>query len=373
MSQGQKKKKVAWLTAIGLMIVGAVALFGVQSIMKATSSTEFCVSCHSMEHPKAEWEGSVHFMNSKGIRAECSDCHVPHDGLDYVKAKFIALKDVWYTITNKLPDKEAYETHRLELAQKVWDDLKSNDSATCRSCHSFDAMEFSEQKKDAQKMHLQAQQNNQTCIDCHKGVAHFMPEMPVDNGAALGELTKHAGQFNVADKTLYALTLTNATLVSGEEIRLMPYAELNDWQEQGEQLIATVKGWQQAGAESLIYMELGKRINVAVLSDEAKEKVQVVKSVHDEVTDSEWKEVSLVVNVAKSAVTSDSNSLNAFGNNLNQTHCSTCHAAIGAEHYTANQWIGVVNSMKDRTSMTENDVRAVTIYLQRNAKDKSEK
>lgn len=61
--------------------------------------------------------------------------------------------------------------------------------------------------------------------------------------------------------------------------------------------------------------------------------------------------------------------INHFGDNLNQTHCSGCHAPIGAEHYTANQWIGVVNSMKDRTSMSADDVRAVTIYLQRNAKD----
>ena len=116
-------------------------------------------------------------------------------------------------------------------------------------------------------------------------------------------------------------------------------------------------------------MQLGKRINVAVLGDETKDKLTVHQTIRDEVTDSDWKKASFEVNIAKSAVTSDLNSLNAFGNNLNQTHCSGCHAAIGADHYTANQWIGVVNSMKDRTSMSEEDVRAVTIYLQRNAKD----
>lgn len=108
---------------------------------------------------------------------------------------------------------------------------------------------------------------------------------------------------------------------------------------------------------------------VALLGDEVKDKVTVVKTVYDNVTASDWKEVSFAVTLPKSAVTSNLNALNQFGNNLNQTHCSGCHAPIGADHYTANQWIGVVNSMKDRTSMSADDVRAVTIYLQRNAKD----
>ena len=42
-------------------------------------------------------------------------------------------------------------------------------------------------------------------------------------------------------------------------------------------------------------------------------------------------------------MSSDLTALNQYGNQLNQTQCSGCHAAIGADHYTANQWIGVVN------------------------------
>ena len=75
------------------------------------------------------------------------------------------------------------------------------------------------------------------------------------------------------------------------------------------------------------------------------------------------------MNVTKEKMTSDLTALNQYGNQLNQTQCSGCHAAISADHYTANQWIGVVNSMKDRTSMNKDEVRALTIYLQRNAKD----
>ena len=361
--------KKALFVGLLLMVMGAVILGCVQFVMHKTNTPEFCVSCHAMSYPKEEWEGSVHFSNRKGIRAQCADCHIPEGGWHYVKAKFIALKDVWYTfVDNKLPDQEAYEAHRLELAKHVWEDMKNNDSMTCRSCHSMEAMAISEQSDAAQKMHKLAQETNQTCIDCHKGIVHFMPEMPVENNVG-GELSKYAGIFNSSDKTIYSLAMTTTQLVDGGEVRLMPYSELNDWQESDGNVVATLKGWQQVGAESVVYMHKGQRIMVALLGDDAKDKVKVLNQVYDEVTASDWKEISLQLKAPKTALTANIAALNQFGDSLNQTHCSGCHAVIGADHYTANQWIGVVNSMKDRTSMSADDVRAVTIYLQRNAKD----
>ncbi|MDG2915897.1 NapC/NirT family cytochrome c [Bisgaard Taxon 10/6] len=362
------KRKISLIGGLVLMGLGAAAVLGVQKTLKATNSTEFCVSCHSMAHPKAEWEGSAHFSNAQGIRADCADCHVPQEnGLHYLKAKFIALKDLWYTVTDKLPDKQAYEQHRAEMAKTVWEEMKANDSETCRSCHSFGAMEISAQKPAAQDFHTQAKENGQTCIDCHKGIVHFLPEDKNDNGGDT-ELAKHGGQLFAESKVLYALAVSTAKSANGGEVRLMPFAELTDWKAEGENVAATLHGWQQAGAESVLYTGLGQRITVAVLDDEAKANLQVKNKVHDSVTDSEWSEVMLSINAPKNAVTSDINSLNAFGKNLNETHCSGCHAPIAADHYTANQWIGVVNSMKDRTSMTKEQVRALTIYLQRNAK-----
>ena len=165
------------VAALCLMGLGAGTLWGSQWIMHKTSTPEFCVSCHSMDYPRQEWEGSKHFANAKGIRAECADCHIPQEGWHYVKAKFIALKDLYFEAVGKLDSKEKYEQHRAELAQAVWDDLKATDSGTCRSCHSFDAMELSQQTKLAKQMHIEANANKQTCIDCHKGIAHFLPVM----------------------------------------------------------------------------------------------------------------------------------------------------------------------------------------------------
>ena len=99
-----KMKKI--VTALFLVGIGAVALWGTQFLMHKTSAQEFCVSCHSMNQPKEEWESSSHFSNAKGIRADCADCHVPPEGWHYVKAKFIALKDLWYEMQGKLDSKK---------------------------------------------------------------------------------------------------------------------------------------------------------------------------------------------------------------------------------------------------------------------------
>ena len=56
--------------------------------------------------------------------------------------------------------------------------MKATDSRECRSCHSFDNMDFSEQDKSARKRHEKAEVKGQTCIDCHKGIAHEEPDEP---------------------------------------------------------------------------------------------------------------------------------------------------------------------------------------------------
>lgn len=55
--------------------------------------------------------------------------------------------------------------------------MKANNSQECRNCHNFDSMDLSVQKTVASKMHAQAMDAGKTCIDCHKGIAHKLPDM----------------------------------------------------------------------------------------------------------------------------------------------------------------------------------------------------
>src|SRR3546814_1938928 len=64
------------------------------------------------------------------------------------------------------------------LAQHEWARLKSNDSLECRNCHSAVAMDFSVQAPRAAEIHSRyLVSGERTCIDCHKGIAHELPDM----------------------------------------------------------------------------------------------------------------------------------------------------------------------------------------------------
>jgi cytochrome c-type protein NapC len=74
--------------------------------------------------------------------------------------------------------RQKFETNRLELAQHEWARLKANDSLECRNCHSAPAMDFTRQSPRAQRIHAEfLVTGERTCIDCHKGIAHELPDM----------------------------------------------------------------------------------------------------------------------------------------------------------------------------------------------------
>ncbi|MEQ1409159.1 NapC/NirT family cytochrome c, partial [Neorhizobium sp. Rsf11] len=48
----------------------------------------------------------------------------------------------------------------------------------CRNCHSSIAMDLSKQTERAADIHTRSLQSGRaTCIDCHKGIAHELPNM----------------------------------------------------------------------------------------------------------------------------------------------------------------------------------------------------
>ena len=56
--------------------------------------------------------------------------------------------------------------------------MKETDSRECRNCHDFSYMELDLQDKSARKKHIPERvlEKGETCIDCHKGIAHELPE-----------------------------------------------------------------------------------------------------------------------------------------------------------------------------------------------------
>jgi cytochrome c-type protein NapC len=89
-----------------------------------------------------------------------------------------ASKEVWGKIFGTISTREKFLDHRLELAKHEWARLKANDSLECRNCHSTVAMDFTRQTRRAADIHAKYLiPKERTCIDCHKGIAHELPDM----------------------------------------------------------------------------------------------------------------------------------------------------------------------------------------------------
>jgi nitrate/TMAO reductase-like tetraheme cytochrome c subunit len=161
----------------GSIIIGMVAgvvLWGSFNGAMALSNTEqFCTSCHEMrDNVFQESKEHIHYSNRSGVRAICSDCHVPKNWFGKVWRKIKASREIYHKIMGTIGTREKFEEHRLELAQRVWDTMKANDSRECRNCHDMSYMSPEKQKKRAWGRHQEAKETGETCIDCHKGIAH---------------------------------------------------------------------------------------------------------------------------------------------------------------------------------------------------------
>jgi cytochrome c-type protein NapC len=164
---------------IGGFIAGVIFWGSFNTALEAANTEAFCTGCHEMRNNVyQELQSTIHFSNRSGVRAKCSDCHVPHDWTNKIARKMQASKEVWGKIFGTIDTREKFEENRLRLAQHEWERLKSNNSLECRNCHNYDSMDFTRQSPRAQAMHSKyLESKEKTCIDCHKGIAHRLPDL----------------------------------------------------------------------------------------------------------------------------------------------------------------------------------------------------
>ncbi|MET0084886.1 MAG: NapC/NirT family cytochrome c [Sedimenticola sp.] len=181
LSGGGLTRKKSLLILLAVFFAGVVfaGLFNVG--LSATNEMGFCVSCHSMKVNYEEYKETTHYKNASGVRATCSDCHVPREFVPKMVMKVLAYKDVMHEILGTIDTPEKYEAQRWAMANRVWDKMRATNSRECRSCHSFEQMDLSEQDRSARKRHGRAMDEGKACIDCHKGLAHEEPDEPEED------------------------------------------------------------------------------------------------------------------------------------------------------------------------------------------------
>ena len=169
-----------WTISLATIVACAVLLAGGAAGLAWTNSEAFCSGmCHEMKDNVAmEFKDTIHDKNRSGVRAACSDCHVPREPIPMLLRKVAASFEVWGHLTGKIDTKEKFQKHRYAMATRVWTRMKQTDSLECRNCHKADSMDPEKQSEKARSRHARARAEGVTCIDCHFGIAHSEPDGP---------------------------------------------------------------------------------------------------------------------------------------------------------------------------------------------------
>lgn len=160
--------------------VGAAGLGTLNFVIHETSSLEFCISCHEMEnYVFQDYKKTSHYQNASGVRAVCADCHLPEAwGPKVLRKTQKGFTEIPAKILGTISTQEKFEAKRLEMAERVWHEMKESDSQECRNCHNLEHMALDKQSRTAGKRHTMERklEKGETCIDCHKGIVHPLPE-----------------------------------------------------------------------------------------------------------------------------------------------------------------------------------------------------
>ena len=175
----------ASMSVLSLLLLGLVAGIGAvlafDATMHATSTDEFCTSCHELEtNTLPQFQRSIHYSNAAGAAAGCSDCHLPQEFVPKMIRKVEAAREVWGHFTGIIDTPEKYRAHAPAMKAREIARLQANDSQECRNCHDTERMLLPAQSAKAREYHKAMLNNGKTCIDCHTGIAH-----PENTGVAV--------------------------------------------------------------------------------------------------------------------------------------------------------------------------------------------
>ncbi|MFW5861195.1 MAG: cytochrome c nitrite reductase small subunit [Spirochaetota bacterium] len=144
MTQMYKNRKVMYGAAILLLAVVIAAI--VPGLMQATSTPQYCASCHVMESQYEDW-----FYSGSHKQVSCVECHLPHNNFFnyYLWKGLDGMKDLLYFYTGMIPDPIQTSGHGVKTVQN-----------NCVRCH--------------EEMVSRISVDTINCWDCHRDNYHTM-------------------------------------------------------------------------------------------------------------------------------------------------------------------------------------------------------
>lgn len=174
MSDTEKKaKKPIWFILLLLVIGGVLGLgasYGVGVAVHHTSDDAFCVKCHTMQAVTDSYHADVHGGNNPtGFKAQCVECHLPHDSLAnylYTKAA-TSVHDIRVQFFGDLESID-WEAKRKRASEFTYD-------SGCMSCHGNveKATTGDHRAYIAHKEYFEGR-TDKSCVECHNHVGHHV-------------------------------------------------------------------------------------------------------------------------------------------------------------------------------------------------------
>lgn len=135
-----------------------------------TSTQEFCTTCHSMELVAEPYRQSTHYNPPSGIRADCGDCHVSEGVFAATWDHFMGSEDLFAQLFGPDYDDPVINAlHLPEAAFKAREWFRKRDSATCKRCHTLEAIVGV--RAGTAAIHRE-ETAGKSCIDCHYNLVH---------------------------------------------------------------------------------------------------------------------------------------------------------------------------------------------------------
>ncbi len=368
---------------LGGFIAGIVFWGGFNTALEVTNTEEFCISCHNRPENDlvyTELQETVHWKNHSGVRATCPDCHVPHNWNDKIARKVQASKEVFAWFAGNISTVEKFEERRLVLAQHEWERLSANGSLECKNCHNYASMDWDSMSNTARIQMEQAAERDQSCIDCHKGIAHKLPEGMSSSGGMVGELVQqsHSTRYSIGNEyySVRHLEMFEEPSLETEGGLLNPASMVKVVAEQGDAIQVEINGWRKTkGFGRVINEDFGLNISTAALSKEAAANsniVQTFEQKEDDLTGLGWERMTATLWMAKDSFISDPETMWAKADESYNTNCSICHTQPAPAHFSANAWPGMFNGMLSFVNLDADSEALVLKYLQKHSSDFSD-
>ncbi|GIU02767.1 pentaheme c-type cytochrome TorC [Shewanella algidipiscicola] len=358
--------------SLSAFLMGIIFWGGFNTALEMTNTEAFCISCHSMESkPYQELQQTVHWSNHSGVRATCPDCHVPHNWTRKIARKMEASHDVWGWLLQTVNTDEKFEAKRLEMASREWKRFDRDDSLACKNCHDYASMKWESMSKLAQKQMKRAAEIDQSCVDCHKGIAHKLPDMGTSRAPELiaqvgsGESSLQVGgtYFTALTKPLY---FNDTTDVEAGTLNIA--TKVTVLETQGDRVKVGIDGWRKkVGAGRVIYYDFGLNILSAQLSKEAALEegvMEIFEQKEDPMTGLQWQRVEAKIWTEKDFLVKDLQPLWDYARETYSTSCSVCHTQPSEAHFDANTWPGMFQGMIAFVNMDQDTQALVQKYLQ---------